>query len=56
MKLLKPDNETAMKYDFMLLEKYKVNWKRSYRFQQELSNQEIIEQGDMDDFEYYKTI
>ena len=56
MKLLKPDNETAMKYDFMLLEKYQVNWKRSYRNKQELFNKEIIEQGNMDDFEYYKTI
>ncbi len=56
MKLLKPDDETALKYDFMLLEKYKINWKASYRRRQELFNQEIIEQGSMDDFEYYKII
>lgn len=53
MKLLKPDKETAMKYDYMLLKKDQIDWKARYRY---IFNQEAIEQGNMDDFEYYKTI
>ena len=56
MVLEKPDKETALKYDYIICEKNGIDWKTTYRRRQMLYDEEIIEQGDMDDFEYYKTI
>ena len=56
MKLEKPDKETALKYDYMICERNRIDWKAAYRRKQMLLGKEIIEQGNMDDFEYYKTI
>lgn len=56
MRLEKPDKETALKYDYMICERNGTDWKAAYRRRQMLSGEETIEQGNMDDFEYYKAI
>lgn len=56
MRLEKPDKETALKYDYMILLKNGIDWKEAYRRSKVLFGEDIIEQGDMDDFEYYKRI
>ena len=56
MRLEKPDKETALKYDYMILLKNGRDWKEAYRRSKILLGENIIEQGNMDDFEYYKTI
>ena len=56
MRLEKPDKETVQKYDYMILVKNGRDWKEAYRRRQILLGEEIIEQGNMDDFEYYKTL
>lgn len=56
IKMVKPDKQLAVKLDYLICKKNKVDWKMGYKRMCMLKGEEPLLQGDKTDQEYYELI